>query len=123
MVTVQQAGVMYWQSATSHHLLPAYQAAAICAPAVPCQWHHHHTATGIAAAVAGTGAAPTPPNVQQSIPTPPLAPTSYLPPSAQATTPVARYHHHRTPPAPERQLANAVEPEQPIGYGSFGVVW
>lgn len=123
MVTVQQAGVMYWHSAASHHLLPTYQAAAICAPAaahIPCQWHHS-TAAGIAA-TAITGAAATPPNVQQSIPTPPLAPpTSYLPPSAPTT---ARYHHHhRTPPAPEQQLANALEPEQPIGYGSFGVVW
>lgn len=110
MVTVQQAGLMYWQSATHRHLLPTYQA-------IPCQWHH------TAAVAAATAAAPTPP----APPPPPIAPPIAvpLPTPAQAVSYLSsatRHRHHHHQPSPERQVAT-VEPEQPIGYGSFGVVW
>lgn len=103
MVTVQQAGLMYWQPATHRHLLPAYQA-------IPCQWHHS------AAVAAATAAAPPPP--------PPTAPPVAvpLPTPAQAVSYLPSATHHGHQPSPERQIAT-VEPEQPIGYGSFGVVW
>lgn len=37
-------------------------------------------------------------------------------PATPAYVPVLPHHHHPPPVA-------TVEPEQPIGYGSFGVVW
>ena len=106
MVTVQQAGLMYWQSATHRHLLPTYQA-------IPCQWHH--------TVAAATAAAPTPPAPPPPPIAPPIAVPLPTPPQAVSYLSSATRHRHHQP-SPERQVAT-VEPEQPIGYGSFGVVW
>lgn len=134
MVTVQQAGLVYWQSSHHHHLLPTAYTAAI-----PCQWHH----TAVAAAATSATAIGAEPNAathtRRTTPPPPLAQATGVPPPplptaqtalASATSYLTAQQHsqHGFSPSPVaatpemRQIAT-VEPEQPIGYGSFGVVW
>ena len=130
MVTVQHPAVAaaFWQSSGHHHPhhLFAFPATA-CAPLVP-QWHpscvsmssrglpEHAPSRGnlgqaLASSVAASAAflplAPQPP------PQPPAGPPcSHVLLRAQSLA---------LPPVP--QAIATVDPEQPIGYGSFGVVW
>lgn len=104
MVTVQHpAGIAaYWQSTPHHHLLPAFHAACGCtAPAaaaavVPVHWHGHTPLTPSPSLPAATPSA--------------LAQAAAFVPAVQSAHTYA-------------QTVATVEPEQPIGYGSFGVVW
>lgn len=101
MVTVQQVGAFaYWQQS---HLFPY-------GSVVPCQWH----TTAISEA---TSSSLTP--VKDS----PLN-TSCTAPSFMSPLPVQHTvsHHYNASPALSSRAAT-VDPEQPIGYGSFGVVW
>lgn len=96
MVTVQQVGSFaYWQQS------PFFQYGSV----VPCQWH--------ASTAGATSSTFTPVD-------PPCLASSFL-------SPLPTHHHtvthqYNSSPALSSRAAT-VDPEQPIGYGSFGVVW
>ena len=116
MVSVQQAGAFaFWQQ---NQLFPY-------SSVVPCQWHHHTatTATVPPAAAAAADFAQVHAPVKDS----PLNSVSSfvsLPVQQPATH---HYHPTTTTTTAASSLlsrgAATVDPEQPIGYGSFGVVW
>lgn len=100
MVTVQHVGAFaLWQQ----NMLPYGSAV------VQCQWHH-------AVPTAPTAVFDTPP-VKSLLNN--CTPTNYVP-SQLATAPPS-HPSSRTFELSSR--AATVDPEQPIGYGSFGVVW
>ena len=108
MVTVQQVGSFaYWQQPNQFFTYGSV---------VPCQWHAHST-TSSALLAAATSSSFTP--IKDS----PVCPA----PSFVSPLPV--HHHtvtHQYSSPPETALSSraaTVDPEQPIGYGSFGVVW
>lgn len=96
MVTVQHAGSLasYWQP---NHLLPFHAAGPGIGSIVHCQWHTGQSLVSSSTSCASTA----------------------VPQAAVFHVPVVK---SPVPPAPV-PVASTIEPEQPIGYGSFGVVW
>lgn len=114
MVTVtQHAGTFaFWQQ--NNHLFPY-------GSVVPCQWH------SISSAATSNC---TPPVKQHSINgcSPYVSPLLVQQHSTTTiNTPPHHYHHYFhlpvAAPTPVTQGARTVDPDKPIGYGSFGVVW
>lgn len=103
MVTIQQVGPFaYWQQ----NQLFSYGSV------VPCQWH---TAALPAAATAASNFTPL-----EDSPLNSRTISSYV--SPLPVQHVATHHLYHPSPALSSRAAT-VDPEQPIGYGSFGVVW
>lgn len=102
MVTVQQVGTFaYWQQS---QFFPY-------GSVVPCQWHAHTPATAIPVADVSSSFTP----VKDS----PCTAASFMSPLPVHHTVT---HQYNSSPALSSRAAT-VDPEQPIGYGSFGVVW
>ena len=152
MVSVQHPAVAaaFWQAPSHNHVF-AFPASAQCGPLVP-QWHHpsnsgscvsvsshalaghcHHNTPGrdtvtpvanggvlgdglgsLGQALASSAAAFLPQLAAQPPTGPPLSHILMNPQSFATPVPV---------PLPIPQAIATVDPEQPIGYGSFGVVW
>ncbi|XP_077168531.1 serine/threonine-protein kinase NLK isoform X4 [Paroedura picta] len=105
---------------SQHHLHPGSAAAVH-----PIQQH----ASSAAAAAAAAAAAMLNPGQQQPYfpsPAPGQAPgpAAAAPAQVQAAAAAAvKAHHHQHPHHPQQQQPLDIEPDRPIGYGAFGVVW
>lgn len=129
MVTVQHPAVAaaFWQSSSHHHPhhLFAFPATA-CAPLVP-HWHPS------CVSMSGRGLPePTPcsrGNLGQALASSVAASAAFLPlapqppPQPPPGPPCSHVLLRAQSLAPQPQAIATVDPEQPIGYGSFGVVW
>lgn len=116
MVSVHQVGAFaYWQQS---HVFPY-------GSVVPCQWHPSTAvpaATSATAAPSSSTAACTTSSFASLLDSPlnsTFAESSFLSP-LPLQRPVT---HQYNPSSPLSSRAATVDPEQPIGYGSFGVVW
>lgn len=103
MVTVQQVGAFaYWQQNTLFRF----------GSVVPCQWH----ASTVPAAASSDCT-----HVKDSPLNSSTTASSFVSPLPVRQHTATHYHPSPTPALSSR--AATVDPEQPIGYGSFGVVW
>lgn len=152
MVSVQHPAVAaaFWQEPSHNHVF-AFQASAQCGPLVP-QWHHHPSSSRSCVSVSNHALAghrhhPTPGHGHDKVGPVPLLTSGgglgdglgslgqALASSAAALLPQPQAHHvlmnpqtFASPvlfplPLPIPQTIATLDPEQPIGYGSFGVVW
>ena len=138
MVTVQHVAAAFWpSSAQHHHHLFAFPATA-CAPLVP---HWHPSCVSVSSCdprlvpELTPGAGPGRGNLGQALASSVAASVAgFLPlahqPAPPPPLPAGPSHSHLllraqslAPPHPPSPAVATVDPEQPIGYGSFGVVW